>query len=362
MFLADTLAIEASLCGLGGEQASPAAYSTVQAATERSVLEQSTRKHRRKTRGHFFLNIATFQTNSQGKKPFQPHHQHQTSTMVVVSGASLFYYLVLFGCILTGVAQFNNKSLRGNSLRSRKLATTSGIDYSTDGPIPCVGGKAGLYDCANMNLLSNRAAKDEQGNLESSNSIWGWTDSSDGDHEYVLLGQRSGVTVFDIIDPTRPIRLAFIRTTTHNSFWRDLKVYKDFAFIISEAYDHGMQIVDLTQLRQIDRGSPELPISLKVTERYTGFGNCHELSINEDTGMAFASGTRTCNSGLHIVNINDPLNPSFAGCVGEDGYVVGTECVIFHGSNETYQGQEVCFGGGEETLSIFAIDLIENPP
>jgi len=30
--------------------------------------------------------------------------------------------------------------------------------------------------------------------------------------------------------------------------WRDIKVYDDHAFIVSEAREHGMQVFDLTQL------------------------------------------------------------------------------------------------------------------
>jgi len=36
------------------------------------------------------------------------------------------------------------------------------------------------------------------------------------------------------------------------STWRDIKVYKKYAFVVSEARNHGMQIYDLSKL-----GSPE---------------------------------------------------------------------------------------------------------
>ena len=35
--------------------------------------------------------------------------------------------------------------------------------------------------------------------------------------------------------------------------------------------------------------------------------------------------------GLHMVDIEDPLNPQFLGCFAEDGYVHDSHCVIYEG-------------------------------
>lgn len=35
--------------------------------------------------------------------------------------------------------------------------------------------------------------------------------------------------------------------------WRDVKVYKNHAYIVSEAYGHGLQVFDLTLLRSLPR-------------------------------------------------------------------------------------------------------------
>ena len=57
---------------------------------------------------------------------------------------------------------------------------------------------------------------------------------------------------------------------------------------------HGMQIVNL---RLLDFGI------IQETAFYNDFGSCHNIVINENTGYAYAVGTKTCDGGLHQVNI-----------------------------------------------------------
>ena len=45
--------------------------------------------------------------------------------------------------------------------------------------------------------------------------------------------------------------------------------------------------------------------------------------------------------GLHAINVSDPLNPTFAGCFGGDGYVHDAQCTIYTGPDTEHQGKEV---------------------
>ena len=45
--------------------------------------------------------------------------------------------------------------------------------------------------------------------------------------------------------------------------------------------------------------------------------------------------------GLHVVDVNDPLNPTFAGCYGGDGYVHDAECLVYDGPDTRFNGREV---------------------
>ena len=126
------------------------------------------------------------------------------------------------------------------------------------------------------------------------NDIWGWTDSQTN-KEYAIMGRTTGTAFVDISDPENPVYLGNLPTHTANSSWRDIKVYNNHAFIVSEASGHGMQIFDLSQLGTV--GSP--PVTFSNTAHYSDFGNAHNIVINEDSGFAYAVGTSTCSGGLH---------------------------------------------------------------
>ena len=55
------------------------------------------------------------------------------------------------------------------------------------------------------------------------------------------------------------------------------------------------------------------------------------MAINEDTGFAYIVGSDECAGGLHMVDISDPVNPTFAGCFGDHGYTHDTQCVTYAG-------------------------------
>jgi len=161
--------------------------------------------------------------------------------------------------------------------------------------------------------------------------------------------------------PTAPTVLAFLPTQTSGSTWRDIKVFKNHAFIVSEASNHGMQVFDLTRLRNLNVApfvnedgtfNVAAPPSVKADVVYTQFGSSHNIVINEETGFAYSVGTRTCSGGLHMVNINDPLKPTYSGCFSSDGYTHDAQCVIYRGPDSRFSGHELCFNYNEDTLTI----------
>ncbi len=93
-------------------------------------------------------------------------------------------------------------------------------------------------------------------------------------------------------------------------------------------------------------------MTFSETAIYDNLETTHTIAINEDTGFAYAAGTNTCNGGLHMINIQDPANPTFAGCVGDDGYVHETQCVTYNGPDADYAGHELCFNANIDTLTI----------
>jgi len=213
---------------------------------------------------------------------------------------------------------------------------------------PCVGGSAAGYPCHNVDLMAFLPLNSIGGG--SGNDVWGWTDTLTG-REYALMGRSSGMAFVDVTDPGQPVYLGNLPTQTVNSLWRGVKVYADHAFIVSEAAQHGMQIFNLTQLRSV----PMPPVTFTETTHYPGFNNCHTLALNEATGFAYCAGTNTCNGGLHIVDVRNPAQPAFAGCVGGDGYTHETQCVVYHGPDAAYAGRELCFSSNTDTLTIIDV-------
>eukprot|EP00547_Thalassionema_nitzschioides_P016527 CAMPEP_0194241758 /NCGR_PEP_ID=MMETSP0158-20130606/7511_1 /TAXON_ID=33649 /ORGANISM="Thalassionema nitzschioides, Strain L26-B" /LENGTH=628 /DNA_ID=CAMNT_0038976709 /DNA_START=108 /DNA_END=1991 /DNA_ORIENTATION=+ len=224
-------------------------------------------------------------------------------------------------------------------------------DYHADNELgatasTCSNGQAGGYSCNAVDLLSLVTLQELNG-ASAANDIWGWTDAGSG-REFAIIGLREGTGFVEISDPYNPVYLGFLPTATSNSSWRDIKTIGDYALIVSEASGHGMQIFDMIQLLSI--GNP--PSSFSATLNYNGFGNAHNVFINEDTGFVYAVGTSTCGGGLHIVDMNDPLSPTQAGCYSADGYSHDVQCVVYNGPDSNYVGREICFGSNEDTITI----------
>jgi choice-of-anchor B domain-containing protein len=224
---------------------------------------------------------------------------------------------------------------------------------------PCVNGMAGTFPCNKVDLAAFLPVADIDGTTAAgitANDIWGWTDPLT-DKEYALVGLSNGVAFVDVTTPTAPVHLGNLPRHTVDSLWRSVKVYRNHLYVVSEATDHGLQVFDLTQLRNV--ASPQ---TFTETAYYNNFGRAHTIAINEETGYAYAAGSRpgpgrtigvdTCGLGLHVVDIRNPAAPAFAGCVDEDGYTHETQCVIYRGPDAQYQGREVCFSANEDTVTI----------
>eukprot|EP00118_Oscarella_pearsei_P024450 m.306099 g.306099 ORF g.306099 m.306099 type:complete len:445 (+) comp40967_c0_seq1:186-1520(+) len=224
---------------------------------------------------------------------------------------------------------------------------------------PCVDGRSGDYECSNVDLLSFVPLED-LGSSGDGNDIWGWTDPTT-EREYAIVCTVDLTAFVDVTEPTEPKVLGSLPTKTFSSLWRDVKVFNNHAFIVSEASNHGMQVFDLTQLRGLTPLPKGETRELEEKAHYPEFGNCHNIVGNEETGYMYCVGSRTCRSGLHMVDVRDPDSPEFAGCFEQDGYVHDAQCVVYHGPDERYTGREVCFCYDEDTLTIVDVENKDSP-
>ncbi|WP_299259265.1 choice-of-anchor B family protein [uncultured Aquimarina sp.] len=215
----------------------------------------------------------------------------------------------------------------------------------------------GIYPSCGVDFVSSISLGTM--NASAGNDSWGWTDPSNG-KEYVIMCLDNGTAFIDISNPETPVYLGKLPTATQNSSWRDAKVYQNYAFIVSEAPDHGMQVFDLTRLRNVSN-APEV---FSADTRYTGFGNAHNIVINENNGFAYAVGTSTFGGGPHFVNIQDPTNPIASGGFvsdGGDSYSHDAQVVTYNGPDTDYTGKEILIGSNQIEIVIADITDKNDP-
>ncbi|WBX77004.1 choice-of-anchor B family protein [Tenacibaculum ovolyticum] len=232
-------------------------------------------------------------------------------------------------------------------------------DTPTGNKVPCVSGKAGIYPCNNYDLLLHIPLS-TFGATEGNDS-WGWTDVTTN-KEYAIMGVENGTVFIDISDTNNPTYLGKLPTATVNSSWHDVKVYKDHAFIVSEASNHGMQVFDLTKLRNVANA----PETFTADAHFTEFGRAHNIVINEDSGYAYPVGTKLNgtplnNGGPLFINIQDPKNPVKEGEWGTDNYSHDAQVVIYDGPDTDYTGKEILIGSNENEVVIVDISDKSNP-
>ncbi|MCB0456116.1 MAG: choice-of-anchor B family protein [Flavobacteriaceae bacterium] len=224
---------------------------------------------------------------------------------------------------------------------------------------PCSGGMAGSYPCNGITLQSYISAS-TMGGGEGQDS-WGWTDPLDG-KEYAIVGLDNGTAFVNITNPVSPIYLGRLNSHTGTSLWRDVKVFNNYAYIVSDSNgNHGMQIFDLTRLRSV--ASPPTTFTEDGWETWgtsgSNRGRAHNIIINEDTGYAYVSGVSPyISGGLVIFNLNiDPENPSIVATYSTGGYCHDAQVVIYDGPDPDYQGREILIGSfsGSDFLRILDV-------
>ncbi|MFT5891114.1 MAG: choice-of-anchor B domain-containing protein [Dokdonia sp.] len=258
-----------------------------------------------------------------------------------------FFFLVILGSIIVCSDDDNSTA---------PIVVTPNTEEEEE-PIPvangrlvCENGFAGIFPCEDFDLMA-QIDLSQFGNSVGGNDIWGWTDPVTGT-EYALFGRREGVSFIDISEPTSPRIVGFLPTETTPSKWRDIKVYNDYAFIVSEASGHGMQVFDLSLLRDVD---PDQNITFTPSAVYTEFGNVHNIVINEQQAFAYADGTSSFSGGPHIIDISDPLNPTFAGGFSGQGYTHDAQVVTYNGPDTDYTGREIYIGSNVDKVVILDV-------
>jgi len=233
-----------------------------------------------------------------------------------------------------------------------ELATVTGPE-----PVVCDEGEAAGYACDGVDLVSFlplSALGAEPG--ERISDVWGWTDPVTG-REYALAGRTAGLAFVDITNPGAPQLVGLM--PANPSAARDIKVYQDHAFLTGDgAGNHGLLVFDLTRLRDVTVA----PATFEPDARYDEVASAHNLVIDTESGFAYTVGTNTggqsCGGGLHMIDIRDPLVPTFAGCYTDTEGLIWTgrthdaQCTVYRGPDDNYQGRQICFAANETAMRI----------
>jgi choice-of-anchor B domain-containing protein len=204
----------------------------------------------------------------------------------------------------------------------------------------CENGMAGDFPCSHVDLKA-RVPLDEMNGI-TGNDIWGWADPESGE-EYALVGMTTGTAFVDVTDPQVPVFLGVLPAETVASAWRDIKVRDNHAYVVADgAGAHGMQVFDLTRLRDVETPTDFLPDFV-----YVDITNAHNIAVNESSGYLYAVGSNTCNGGLHMIDAAVAINPVFAGCY-DPIYVHDTQCVNYIGPDVDHAGSEICVNSAND--------------
>lgn len=130
--------------------------------------------------------------------------------------------------------------------------------------------------------------------------LWGYI--SPDNREYAILGCINGTSIVDITDSADIHEINFI--PGFNSVYREIKTYSHYAYVVSEATNSKLQILDLQYL-------PD-SVSLVATFAYPGFTRAHNIS--QSGPYLYLSGGNVCpNGGVQILELLNPVSPSVRG-------------------------------------------------
>ena len=262
-----------------------------------------------------------------------------------------------------GVALYSRRPgpVGGWTLASHLVGDVSTLAAITGAHRECTNGKVQIFDCNQVDLMSFLPVSAIGGKRGVQLSdIWGYDDPETG-HAIAIVGRVDGTSFVDITDPSRPIYLGDLPKTAGSpgTFWREIKTYKHYAFIVSDgARNHGMQVFDLDRLRGV-----RTPQTFTHDALYMNAHSVHDIVADTMSGYVYLTGSNAggemCGGGLHMVDVHDPLHPKFAGCFSDPqtgrqgtGYTHDAQCVVYHGPTTKYQGRQICFGWNETHLSI----------
>jgi hypothetical protein len=105
-----------------------------------------------------------------------------------------------------------------------------------------------LTKCEQIDLHSFKSHADLGSPNGEGASSWGWT--SKNGREFVAIAQSDGAAFAEITETGALLYLGRLPHNSVPSLWREIRGYKNYMIIGSEAVGHGIQIFDMRKVRQ----------------------------------------------------------------------------------------------------------------
>jgi choice-of-anchor B domain-containing protein len=209
------------------------------------------------------------------------------------------------------------------------------------------GKQAPEFPAANIQLYSWLSLGEMMPNTLSGNDCWGYVSAAG--RQIALMGLNSGTAVVDVSFPADARLIASIAGP--DSIWRDIKVYRDFAYVVSEG-GGGIQVLDLSK---VDLGVVRLVGNIGDGQQAA----THNVALNEETGYLYRCGGG--NHGLRIYSLSQPDAPVQV-AAWNDRYVHDAQAVLM--KSGPFQGRELVFccagfNGGWDLTGLTILDVTD---
>ena len=147
--------------------------------------------------------------------------------------------------------------------------------------------------------------------------------------EYAVLGTETGTSIVNVTNPSASYEVAFIPGLS--SWWREMKQYRTWLYVSTEAIGGGIQIIRMTD--------PEHPVL--VSTYAAAFNREHTVTVDTTRALLILNGTRATSTmtGMHLLSLANPEAPVDLGFYNgdyiHDSWMRGTRLHAFCISSDT---------------------------
>lgn len=188
---------------------------------------------------------------------------------------------------------------------------------------------------SNMTLL--KALNQHTGQYS---ALWGYV--APNGREYAIVGCQTGTAFIDVTDSANIRECDFVTGLASN--WREMKTVSHYAYVVSEATNSKVQIIDLQYL-------PD-SVSLVKTTNFPNHSTTHSIQVWGTNKIILNGCNSTFGNGVVVLDCTDPVNPTILAKANNqfggntNGYV--HDCRVWKDTLYTaniYQGWVTLFDG-----------------